>query len=219
MTPLTSHPTPDWQPRWSPDGRQIVFYAYRSGNRDVWVMPATGGSAQQLTDDTATDWMPSWSPAGDRIAFASDRHGGTGGLWITSVAGGETQRLTTDGLFHDWSPDGQWLAIVSQGGLSRVAAQGGEPVPLSTGAHQPADARVSHDGRSIYYSVNNGPPEHRHHWSLSLSNETISQLTRLDGQRGRIGGGFAADGQYLYFTWYEDDGDIWVMDVETPGGR
>ena len=24
----------------------------------------------------------------------------------------------------------------------------------------------------------------------------------------------ATDGQYLYFTWREDVGDIWVMDVE-----
>jgi hypothetical protein len=24
----------------------------------------------------------------------------------------------------------------------------------------------------------------------------------------------ATDGEYLYFTWEEDFGDIWVMDVE-----
>src|SRR6185295_8247563 len=34
MTPLTTDPAPDWDPRWSPDGREIAFYAYRSGNRD-----------------------------------------------------------------------------------------------------------------------------------------------------------------------------------------
>ena len=27
MTPLTTDPTPDWNPRWSPDGREIAFYA------------------------------------------------------------------------------------------------------------------------------------------------------------------------------------------------
>ena len=27
---------------------------------------------------------------------------------------------------------------------------------------------------------------------------------------------FTTDGRYLYFTWREDDGDIWVMDV-APG--
>lgn len=78
---------------------------------------------------------------------------------------------------------------------------------------------MSHDGQSIYYSVITGPQEHQHHWSLSLSDGTIAQLTRLEGQRGRLGTGFVADAHYLYFTWYEDEGDIWVMDVDTPGSR
>jgi hypothetical protein len=36
-------------------------------------------------------------------------------------------------------------------------------------------------------------------------------IRRERGQRPSIG--FAADAHYLYFTWSEDDGDIWVMDV------
>jgi Tol biopolymer transport system component len=39
----------------SPDGREVAFYSYRSGRRDIWVMPATGGAARQVTDDEASD--------------------------------------------------------------------------------------------------------------------------------------------------------------------
>ncbi len=41
------------------------------------------------------------------------------------------------------------------------------------------------------------------------------QVTALVGKRrGHIGTeAFATDGRYLYFTWEDDLGDIWVMDV------
>ena len=39
----------------------------------------------------------------------------------------------------------------------------------------------------------------------------------LDGQRGYLGSNFAADARYLYFTWSEDEGDIWVKDVAPTG--
>ncbi|HAO19858.1 MAG TPA: hypothetical protein DCQ37_04800, partial [Desulfobacteraceae bacterium] len=29
----------DYNPRWSPDGKQIVFESNRNGNLDIWVMP------------------------------------------------------------------------------------------------------------------------------------------------------------------------------------
>jgi hypothetical protein len=48
-----------------------------------------------------------------------------------------------------------------------------------------------------------------------VRDSTVSRLTKLEGRRGNIGGDFATDGRYLYFTWREDDGNIWVMDVVT----
>jgi hypothetical protein len=56
-------------------------------------------------------------------------------------------------------------------------------------------------------------------WKLSLGSGQISRLTRLEGRRGNIGYDFATDDRYLYFTWREDEGDIWVMDVATDLGK
>ena len=39
-------------------------------------------------------------------------------------------------------------------------------------------------------------------------------VTDFTGRPGTLGVfGLATDGSYLYFTWDEDIGDLWVMDV------
>jgi len=53
---------PDWHPRWSPDGNEIAFYSFRSGFRDIWIMPTSGGRAHQITHSELNDWFPTWSP-------------------------------------------------------------------------------------------------------------------------------------------------------------
>jgi Tol biopolymer transport system component len=216
MTPLTTDPTPDWQPRWSPDGREIAFYAFRSGNRDIWVMPSRGGPARQLTSHPAQDSDPVWSPDGRTIAFYSQRTGGVGN-WIVDAKGGDS-RFVAAGDPGEWSPDGLGLIVGRQGRLYRVPKDGGAPVLLpSTGGEQLSSPRFSRDGQSIYYVVNSGPRENHDIWKLSLSDGKISRLTKLEGRHGNIGYTLSSDSRYVYFTWREDDGDIWVMDVVNDG--
>ena len=46
---LTSHPATESQPMVSPNGKHIAFVSNRTGSQQVYVMPAAGGEAQQLT--------------------------------------------------------------------------------------------------------------------------------------------------------------------------
>lgn len=61
---LTSDPTyEDSFPRWSPDGRFIVFNRKRANNaeavEDVWLMAADGANPQRLVEKAGyTSWMP-----------------------------------------------------------------------------------------------------------------------------------------------------------------
>ena len=217
MRPLTTDPTPDWNPRWSPDGTQIAFYAYRSGNRDVWVVPARGGPARQITVHPAADSNPQWSAIdGSELVFQSQRDGDTA-LWVVSATGEHPRRLPNGTL--DRSLDGESLLVRRDGALSVERTGGGAPVRLSTADHQPTGLHFADGGKSILYSVIAGPRDHHDVWRLSVAEGALTRLTRLEGQRGRLGYDFAADARYLYFTWYEDEGDIWVMEVARPGAR
>jgi len=46
---LTSHPAADWNGRWTPCGKWIVFLSTRSGSSQVWRIKVDGGEASQMT--------------------------------------------------------------------------------------------------------------------------------------------------------------------------
>ncbi len=216
MVQVTREVTPDWSPRWSPAGDEIAFYSYRSGNRDLWVMPLEGGPARQLTHHDGRDQYPDWSPDGENLVFVSVRSGNRD-LWTVPIQGGTPRRLTTDPAFDDWprySLDGHWIAFASirAGELRiwRIPANGGNPEPLTEG---PGAYPVwSHDGRGLYFRGSNERAGNI--WFVSLQDGVEKSVTDFTAKPGNIGiYGLAVSSEHIYFTWEEDLGDIWVMDV------
>jgi len=196
----------------------VAFYSYRSGNRDIWVMPAAGGPARQVTRDEEDDYMPAWSPDGQLLAFRS-RRSGNHDIWVIPAEGGEARRLSDHpppGYAHypSWSPNGEWLAfsLARFGGglpLWRIPSTGGEAEQLSDG---PGEIPLwSPDGKRIYFL------RAQNLWELSIETGIERRLTDLQGKGGQrlTGNDSATDGQHLYFTWGEPDGvgDICAMDV------
>ena len=58
-------------PRWSPDGREIVFMGRLPSQLwQIYVVPAEGGSPQQLVSDDENDGEPDWSPSGSQLVFS-----------------------------------------------------------------------------------------------------------------------------------------------------
>jgi Tol biopolymer transport system component len=91
----------------------------------------------------------------------------------------------------------------------RVSAAGGEPVPLGVGGG--FEIRFSPDGKKLYFA---GMGDRRDNlWTFSPGEKDAHRLTDFEGRPGSLGWSLATDGRYLYFTWYDDIGDIWVMDV------
>ncbi len=217
MTQLTVDPAPDSAPRWSPDGREMAFRSQRSGNREIWILPIAGGAPRQLTDDPAEDSVPAWSPDGDEIAFIS-RRGGSRDVWIVSAEGGEPRQFTAHAAseyFPLWSRDGSWLLFQSSRmnplRFFRKQLEGGEVLPIGTGPGQ--EPRWSSDGDTLYFP---GWAERAGNlWALSVEDGNEYPVTDLVGRTGTVGYSMASDGAHLYFTWWEDLGDIWVMDVVT----
>lgn len=60
----------DSSPRWSPDAKRIAFLRTQDKRTQIWVIPADGGEARQLTQlGEGSIGAPEWSPDGKRIAF------------------------------------------------------------------------------------------------------------------------------------------------------
>lgn len=61
----------DKNPRWSPDGKRILFESNRSGDYQIWTIALDGGEAHKLTDIASEANNALWSPDGKTIAFVS----------------------------------------------------------------------------------------------------------------------------------------------------
>jgi dipeptidyl aminopeptidase/acylaminoacyl peptidase len=68
---LTTTAKKDRQPRWTPDGKSILFVSTRSGSAQLWIIAMDGGEARQLTTISTDVSDPTWSRDGKRIAFVS----------------------------------------------------------------------------------------------------------------------------------------------------
>ena len=113
---LTDNPLADRVPRWSPDGRKIVFErAFTHENRKIFIMDADGRNEYLLTDTPADYRRPAWHPDGNRIAF-SVQEAKTTDLAVMNLQTGKVKRLINNpegGLSEspNWSPNGRQIVF------------------------------------------------------------------------------------------------------------
>jgi Tol biopolymer transport system component len=126
------------RPRWSPDGKRIVFSSQdKFGNGSaVFVVDADGRNLRQLSPVTLPARLPDWSPDGSRIVFTSlvityVQVGGTNvqkmsqDVYTVRPDWADLRRLTTDenSIGATWTPDARIL--FSTGCRGDCAATGG----------------------------------------------------------------------------------------------
>lgn len=70
-TRLTSLPSYESHPIWSPDGKLIAFASDRNGGSDVFIMPSSGGTAMRLTSNSASELPEAFTPDGKEVVFSA----------------------------------------------------------------------------------------------------------------------------------------------------
>jgi len=121
------------KPRWSADGRNLVFVSDEAGSNDVAVVPVGGGSKARLTQAPEGELDPVPSPDGRRIAFVSNRGGPT--RLMVAPAGGARR--------GDWtSVDIESEATLAPFGEVNVRVADADGTPVTSRLHvQASDGR------------------------------------------------------------------------------
>ena len=132
-TQITSGLSFDSQPRFSPDGKQIVYVSDRTGANNIWIANADGSGARALTDDENTGFVsPAWTPDGRFILVSRKKpefYDSAYELWMYDIDGGAGVQVTKSKASDDSPPD-TWRSALG------VAA--------------------SADGRYLYYATKSG---------------------------------------------------------------
>ena len=191
---------------WSRDGASLAFVAEPlkdhawSTNTDIWLVPAAGGEARNLTESNpAADGQPSFSPDGKRLAYLSQsRPGFESDLWVLRVrdlATGETIDVSShlDRPVHEFAwktADSLAAAIDDHGTLAIVALpipkKDEPPARLATGGVN-SSISMGPDGASfafLHHAADH--PADVHYWKQgeakpkALTSHNASLLHQLD---------------------------------------
>jgi len=113
------------RPRWSPDGRKIVYTSYKNLFPDVLEVDLYTGQRKRLASFPGLNTGAVYSPDGQTIALTLSKDGNPE-LYTMDAQGGDLRRLTHTRAGESsptWSPDGQTIAYVSdESGVPQVWA-------------------------------------------------------------------------------------------------
>src|SRR5579863_251552 len=131
--PITSGLSYDSEPRFSPDGRHIVYVSDRSGATNLWIVNADGSSPRALTNDENTGFVsPTWTADGRFIVVSRKKpefYDSAYELWMFDIEGGAGVQVTRSKASAD-APPPSW--------------------------HNALGGAASPDGRYFYYATKSG---------------------------------------------------------------
>ena len=157
-TQLTFAPMQVHMPRWSPDGKQIVFMGSTPGHPwKLYVLPAEGGAAKEMKDGDRNQGDPTWMPDGGSIVFGGmpwlDYAVAQGpNIHILNVRTGQVDDIPgSDGLFSPrCSPDGRHIAALSGDSAKLLLYDFGKKTWSTLATSKFAYENWSRDGNSLY---------------------------------------------------------------------
>jgi dipeptidyl aminopeptidase/acylaminoacyl peptidase len=209
----------DRSPRWSPNGKWIIFETGRRGNGDLAVVSADGLTTNLLTSTPADESSPAWSQDGTKIAYVErspEYFSGRLRLADFDVNTGRFKDVAK--VLHEaaqdrgggwsirrvsWSPDGKSLALVLQDTgwdkLYLLSVNGGKPRAITDGESEDDDPVFSPDGRWLAFVSNRTRREERHVWIAPAEGGRARRLTNAHAGV-ESNPQWSPDGRLIYFN-------------------
>ena len=176
---ITDGSSMDYNPEFSPDGKQIVFIskidnveAKKKGEfwhktpyyLNLWLMDSDGRNKRQLTSGEFQDFAPKWTADGEKIFFVSNRRSGRWDIWSVDINGSNLARITeTEGNTGLWershypfpTPDGKGMVFIiykkSHGSVWYKDMESGNIRRITSGGFGDDFPMVSPDGKEIVF--------------------------------------------------------------------
>ncbi len=187
---------------WSPDGRWIAFLSDRvaplagspAGKKQVYVMPANGGEAQQWTkmEDGVNSFL--WAPDSKRIALAAEAP-------KTKAMKDREESFGEYHVFHaDYPMVHLWTLELARANAAGITPAVGEPKLLTPGdSFSVASMDWSPDGTKIAFGATRDPD------LISGSSGDVYTVTLADGAVKKVVGTPGPDGDP---KWSPDGSEI-----------
>lgn len=153
---LTYPPMYPVLPRWSPDGKRIIFFEFaRSAAKParIYEVSVEGGSPRELMpEDPRQQLDPNWAPDGTKIVFSNESNDPSSAIHVLDVASHQVSDLpNSQGLYSPrWSPDGRYISAFSADSMRLMLfdSQTQKWTELANGSL--SWLNWSHDGQYVY---------------------------------------------------------------------
>jgi len=212
---LTHSESLDFDPVWSPNGRQIEFGRCCTGA--LVIMNEDGTGERTIAENAG---VGPWSPNGTQIAFGRD-----GDVFVMNIDGSDLKQLTNNAALDfptGWSPDGKQILFQSERDGNRelyVMNVDGSAVTRLT--NDPASDEGDHagwspDGKQIVFSSRRADGN-LHIFVMNTDRSGVRQVTPA-GPYDDDDPYWAPDGKKIAFQSTRDgDEDIYVVNADGTG--
>jgi Tol biopolymer transport system component len=171
----------------------IVFSSNRSGNTNLWIVRASGGSLVQVTKGLGPDIGMRISADGEKLLYLEARP--ISHLWFADIVSGTTHQVTYDDLvlgIPALSPDHQRIAVPiydpdpirRSGHIFVMNRDGGDRRQVSFGEGRAQNPSWSPDGTRLVFSLSLGAvsPDSTGIFVVQLSNPTAPRRVAMGTQ-------------------------------------
>ncbi len=142
-------------PAWSPDGGELAYVSFESGNSAVYVQNLATGARRLVSGRSGINGAPSFSPDGSTLAVSLSYQGNPE-IYLIDLASGKLTRLTHNYAIDtepEWMPDGGSLVFTSDRAgkpqLYKMPVSGGSPERITFKGSYNSNASIGYKGKQI----------------------------------------------------------------------